>query len=154
MKKIDHEPSFEGMLDVYQLVMDGMKYFCRKFDLSRSQADIIMVLCAYGESTLKELCEYVDFPKSTASRIVDELVERKMLDRKIPPENRRIIKISVNKKFWDKMESINQSPELQAALTKKMSQEEGIFAVGKLMMMRDIEKEKEKERSKPAKKKK
>ena len=40
------------------------------------------------------------------------------------------------------MESINQSPELQAALTKKMSQEEGIFEIGKLMMMRELEKDK------------
>ncbi|MDO4861025.1 MAG: helix-turn-helix domain-containing protein, partial [Bacillota bacterium] len=98
MKKFDGEPSFQGMLDVFQLVMDGMNFFCRKFDLTRSQADIILALCSYGESTLKELCEYVDFPKSTASRIVEELVGRKMLDRTIPPDNRRTIKISVNKK--------------------------------------------------------
>ena len=142
MKKFDGEPSFQGMLDVFQLVMDGMNFFCRKFDLTRSQADIILALCSYGESTLKELCEYVDFPKSTASRIVEELVGRKMLDRTIPPDNRRTIKISVNKKFRKKMESINQSPELQAALTKKMSQEEGIFEIGKLMMMRELEKDK------------
>ncbi|MDO4529253.1 MAG: helix-turn-helix domain-containing protein [Lachnospiraceae bacterium] len=141
MKKFDGEPSFQGMLEVFQLVMDGMNYFCRKFGLTRSQADVILALCIYGEATLKELCEYVDFPKSTASRIVEELVARKMLDRTIPPDNRRTIKISVNKRFRKKMESINQSPELQAALTKKMSQEEGIFEIGKLMMMRNIQKE-------------
>ncbi|MBR2696870.1 MAG: MarR family transcriptional regulator [Parasporobacterium sp.] len=140
MKPFDKEPSFQGMLEVFQLVMDGMNYFCKKFDLSRSQADIILALCAYGESTLKELCEYVDFPKSTASRLVDELVERKMLDRKVPPENRRTIKISVNKRFRKKMESINQSPDLQKALTQRMDQEKGIFEVSKLMMMRDIKK--------------
>ena len=138
MDHFDREPSFEGMLEVYQLVMDGMNFFCRKFDLSRSQADIIMALSAYGESSLKELCEYVDFPKSTASRLVDELVERKMLDRVVPPENRRTVKISVNKTFRKKMEKINQSPELNDALTKRMSQEQGMLEIGKLMMQRDI----------------
>ena len=142
MKKLDHEPSFEGMLEVYQLVMDGMKYFCRKFDLSRSQADIIMAICANGESTLKELCDYSDFPKSTASRIVDELVERKMLERTVPPENRRVIKISVNKKFWNKMQQLNEGPELNQALTQRLSQEEGMREIGKLMIQRNSYKEK------------
>ncbi len=144
MDHFDREPSFEGMLEVYQLVMDGMNFFCRKFDLSRSQADIIMALAAYGESSLKELCEYVDFPKSTASRLVDGLVERKMLDRIVPAENRRTVKISVNKKFRKKMESINQSSELNQALTQRMSQEKGMLEIGKLMMQRDIAKEKKK----------
>ena len=138
MDHYNKEPSFQGMLEVYQQVMDGMNFFCKKFGLSRSQADIIMALSAYGESSLKELCEYVDFPKSTASRLVDELVERKMLDRVVPPENRRTVKISVNKTFRKKMEKINQSPELNDALTKRMSQEQGMLEIGKLMMQRDI----------------
>ncbi len=141
MKRIDKEPSFQGMLEVYRMVMDGMNFFCRKFDLTRSQADIIMTLCAYGELTLKELCDHVDFPKSTASRIVDDLVSRKMLEREVPPENRRTIKISVNKKFRQKMETLNQSPELNEALTMRMSQEQGMLEIGKLMMLRDLAKE-------------
>lgn len=144
MDRKDREPSFQGMLEVYQLVMDGMRFFCKKFDLSKSQAEIVMALCAYGESTLKELCEYTDFPKSTASRIVDELVERKILDRVVPPDNRRTIKISVNKKVRKKMEQINESPELNNALTQRMPQEEGMKAVGKLMVQRDYMKEKKK----------
>ncbi len=148
MKQFDGEPSFQGMLEVYQLVMDGMNFFCKKFNLTRSQADIIMALSAYGESTLKELCGYVDFPKSTASRIVDELVARKMLDRIVPPENRRIVKISVNKNFRKKMEKINQSPELQEALTQRMSQEKGMMEVSKLMIQRDIAKERKSQKPK------
>ncbi|MBR3308589.1 MAG: MarR family transcriptional regulator [Lachnospiraceae bacterium] len=127
----DHlkEPSFEGMLQVFRLVMDGMKFFCKKFDLTISEASIILALCSHGELTLKELCEYIDFPKSTASRLVDGLVARKMVDRKVPPENRRTIKISVNKRFLKKLEDTNQGPELNKALTKNFSQKDGMTLI-------------------------
>ncbi len=130
MRDFNNEPSFQGMVQIYRLVMDGMKYFCKKFDLTISEATVVLALCAHGEVSLKELCEYVDLPKSTASRMVDSLVERKMVDRKVPPENRRTIKLSINKQFYKKLEKVNQGPALQQALSANLSQEEAFDVIG------------------------
>lgn len=154
MKDFTNEPSFEGMLQVYRLVMDGMKFFCKKFDVNISEASIILALCAHGELTLKELCEYVDYPKSTASRLVDGLVSRKMVDRMVPPENRRTIKISVNKAFRKKLEKTNRGPELNSALTENFSQKDGRQLIHDFAgeIRGDAPDSKEKKKKAPAKK--
>jgi DNA-binding MarR family transcriptional regulator len=52
--------------------------------------------------TLHELSERLELPKSTVSRIVDQLVKQGKVKREIPEENRRIVKISIVDSFRNK----------------------------------------------------
>lgn len=49
--------------------------------------------------TLNELCQRLELPKSTVSRIVDGLVLQGIVVREIPLENRRTVKLSIAEDF-------------------------------------------------------
>lgn len=49
--------------------------------------------------TLNDLCQRLELPKSSVSRIVDGLVVKGIVVREIPMENRRVIKLSIADDF-------------------------------------------------------
>lgn len=126
------EPSIQGLAYVYQLVLDSLHYFCKTYQLNMNQANVVLMLCFNKKLTLKELCDHTGQPKSTASRIVDGLVERKMVDRSVPEDNRRTILLSLNKSFAKKLERLNGDKGFTQLLTKNLSQEQGMLAIQKL----------------------
>lgn len=126
------EPSVQGLAYVYQLVLDSLQYFCKAYQLNMNQANVILVLTFNQQMTLKELCDHTGQPKSTASRVVDVLVERKMVDRKVPEDNRRTVLLTINKTFAKKLERLNGEKEFIKVLTKNLPQEQGRLAIQKL----------------------
>lgn len=66
--------------------------------LTLQQMGILNLINAYPEITLKELTEKLSLPKSTVSVNVDNLVNLKLIDRKINEENRRKIKLTISPK--------------------------------------------------------
>lgn len=66
--------------------------------LTLSQMGLLNAVYASPGTTLKELTERLQMPKSSASVAVDELVNMGMLERKIPEDNRREINLEATEK--------------------------------------------------------
>lgn len=137
MAKKQKKPSFGGMVFVYQLLMDSLQYFCKSFQLNTNQARAILVIASHKEMTLKELCEYTGQPKSTASRIVDGLVEQEMVERVIPAENRRIVLLTIHPSFAKRLEKMGEDKEFQRVLTENLPQEQMQLVIRKLGELMD-----------------
>ncbi len=126
------EPSIQGLAFVYQLVLDSLQYFCKAYQLNMNQANVILILTFNKQLTLKELCDRTGQPKSTASKVVDGLVERKIVERRIPDNNRRTVLLTLSKTFAKRLEKMNEEKELIKVLTKNLPKEQGMLAIKKL----------------------
>lgn len=62
---------------------------------SRSEITVLDTLGAEGAMTMGAMAARVRLPLSTASRVVDRLVSRGMLERERPVENRRIVRVTL-----------------------------------------------------------
>lgn len=68
----------------------------QRFGLTVTQAAVAQDLGQHPGSTLQEVCERLGWPKSTVSRVVDDLVNRGFVLRQIPASNRRIVLLSLD----------------------------------------------------------
>ncbi len=59
----------------------------------RSEIAVIDTLGAEGPTVMGQLARRVGLPLSTATRIVDRLVERKMVERERLEDNRRVVQV-------------------------------------------------------------
>lgn len=66
---------------------------------SMPQFMALMELYRNESITLHELGEKLDLPKSSVSRITDQLVKKGMVIRTRPSDNRRIVKLSITGSF-------------------------------------------------------
>ncbi len=62
---------------------------------SRSEIAVLDTLGAEGSTTMGLLAARVRMPLSTVTRVVDRLVERKLVQRERPEENRRIVRVTL-----------------------------------------------------------
>jgi predicted transcriptional regulator len=76
-----------------------MKSSAKGFGLTTSQFMIVYEIYNNKGMSLKELSTRLDLPKSSVSRIVDQLVNRGVVIRKIPKENRRKVELSITDDF-------------------------------------------------------
>lgn len=77
----------------------NMKSSAKGFGLTTSQFMIVYEIYNNKGMSLKELSTRLDLPKSSVSRIVDQLVNRGVVIRKIPKENRRKVELSITDDF-------------------------------------------------------
>ncbi len=54
-----------------------------------------------GPSIMREIADAMDIPVSTATGVVDRLVEKKLVRRKRTPDDRRIVKVELADKGWE-----------------------------------------------------
>jgi MarR family transcriptional regulator, organic hydroperoxide resistance regulator len=73
----------------------------RGMGLSVAQATVAQDLADHPGSALQEVCSRLDWPKSTVSRLVDDLVRLDLATRDIPPENRRTVLIALKPALMD-----------------------------------------------------
>lgn len=74
---------------------------------------MIMFEIHYNEGiSLNELRKMLDLPKSSVSRIVDQLVNKGIVSRIIPLENRRMVKLYINQEFLRSQEVTDLMKEL------------------------------------------
>jgi DNA-binding MarR family transcriptional regulator len=66
-----------------------------KHGLSVAQAIVAQDLAEHPASTLQEVCRRLEWPKSSVSRLVDDLVHLNLAIREVPAENRRTVMLSV-----------------------------------------------------------
>jgi DNA-binding MarR family transcriptional regulator len=62
---------------------------------SRSEISIVDLLGAEGPMAMGEVAARTRMPLSTATRVVGRLVERGMLERERPEENRRVVRVAL-----------------------------------------------------------
>lgn len=66
-----------------------------KLGLSVTQASVAQDLAQHPGSSLQDVCARLGWPKSTVSRVVDDLVNRGLALREVPPHNRRTVLLSL-----------------------------------------------------------
>lgn len=71
----------------------------KSFGINSTQMLLIYEIYENKDISLNSLCNRLELPKSTVSRLVDELVKKGILIREIPGENRRIVKLRVSEDF-------------------------------------------------------
>ena len=79
-----------------------MQSSAESFGLTTSQFMVMFEIYNNKDISLIELSERLDLPKSSVSRLVDQLVNQEIVIREIPKENRRIIKLSISDEFLKK----------------------------------------------------
>lgn len=104
-------------------------------ELTLTQLTALQYICHTPNITLKELAEKMVIAQSSASELVDRLVKMKYVERKVSPEDRRRITLSLsnkgkkfieqhikeNKSFFEKLLkhiSIEEQREYLAAMRK------------------------------------
>ncbi len=72
--------------------------------ISRSEIAVLDTLGAEGTMAMGELAARVRVPLSTATRIVDRMVERRLVRRERPEDNRRVVRVALapaGQRFYD-----------------------------------------------------
>ena len=88
----------EKLISLYKAIQGCLKSISQEFQVSVPEMMIMFELYENKTLSLNELSEKIEFPKSSVSRIVDQLVKREYVTREIPEENRRTVKLSISNK--------------------------------------------------------
>jgi len=85
----------EKLISLFKSIQGCLKSISHEFDITVPEMMIMFELYENKTLSLNELSEKIEFPKSSVSRIVDQLVKRGYVLRKIPKENRRMVELSI-----------------------------------------------------------
>lgn len=85
----------EKLISLFKSIQGCLKSIAYEFDISVPEMMIMLELYENKVLSLNELSGKIELPKSSVSRIVDQLVNRGYVSRKIPKENRRIVELSI-----------------------------------------------------------
>lgn len=84
-----------------------MQSSAESFGLTTSQFMVMFEIYNNEDISLIDLSQKLDLPKSSVSRLVDQLVKQEIVIRKIPKENRRTVKLSIASEFIQKKDVSN-----------------------------------------------
>lgn len=71
----------------------------KEYGYTPQQLGVIFHLYKMPSITLNELSEHMSLTKSTVSGIVDRLARQGVVNREVPENNRRIVKLSISEEF-------------------------------------------------------
>lgn len=71
----------------------------KEYGFTAPQLGVIFHLYMMPSITLNELSDHMSLTKSTVSGIVDRLAKQGVVNREIPKDNRRIVKLSISEEF-------------------------------------------------------
>ncbi|MDP4144753.1 MAG: MarR family transcriptional regulator [Bacillota bacterium] len=89
-----------------------MQNSAKNYGLNTTEFMVMFEIYNNEGISLNELSKLLQLPKSSVSRIVDQLVTKEIISRLIPAENRRMIKLFVNRGFLESKEVKNIHKEL------------------------------------------
>jgi len=89
----------ERILEVRAALQANFARKAEKLGLTVAQATVAQDLASHPESSLLDVCTRLGWPKSTVSRLVDELVGRNLATREVPEANRRTVVLSLDPKL-------------------------------------------------------
>lgn len=84
---------------VHKIYRDQIFEKSRQYGFTGPQIGLIIGLSRNPYITLKEMSECLGLSKSTVSGMVDRLVEKGVVLREIPADNRRIVRLSISPDF-------------------------------------------------------
>jgi Transcriptional regulators len=93
--------------------------------------------------SLNDLSTKLDLPKSSVSRLVDQLVNSEIIIREIPKENRRIVKLSMSPSFLQNKNITDMNAQFNDTISGKLDGEKAeriIFALEELNNIIDRDK--------------
>ncbi|NHM29443.1 MarR family winged helix-turn-helix transcriptional regulator [Neobacillus terrae] len=93
--------------EIYKLI----KKDADRVGLTVVQLKTLYRLLDNPDSSLSDLAEKLRLTNSTVSGVIDRLVQHELVDRVVPPENRRAVSIHLTKKGEEIIESVLASPE-------------------------------------------
>ena len=133
-----------GLVMVFNMIRGSLDYFARKYDLSLTEMGMVFDIFSKGALTVTELSALQGIPKSTVSRLVDDLVKRGILNRERPEDNRRIVHITITPDFRAEMDRLKDDAGFQQVIEQDLPPEKGQLAIGKLRELLDILKDEHK----------
>lgn len=91
--------------DLFELVFDNLKrivfpeeWIAIDIEMPKQELFTIMIIDRFGETTMSQLSDYMSFPMSTATGIIDRLVNKGYLQRSRSESDRRIVVITLSDK--------------------------------------------------------
>lgn len=129
MEKIETEKT-ERFIDGLQsmlLKMQEIDNRCMQTskDISKREFVLVVMVAKNGEMIMREVADHLQIPMSTATGIVDKLVEKDYLKRQYSPEDRRIIKIELSKAGKETYKLMSESMcVFGETILKKFSEED------------------------------
>lgn len=97
-----------------------MQSSAKSFGLTTSQFMVMFEIYNNKGISLIELSERLDLPKSSVSRLVDQLVNQEIVIREIPKENRRTVKLSICPEFLKKKDVCDITSEINDSIAKDL----------------------------------
>ena len=86
----------EKLISLFKSIQGCLKSISQEFELTIPEMMIMLELYENKTLSLNELSEKIEFPKSSVSRIVDQLVNKGYVTREIPKDNRRMVELSIS----------------------------------------------------------
>ncbi len=86
----------EKLITLYKTIQGCLKDVSQGYELTVSEMTIMLELYENKTLSLNELSEKIELPKSSVSRLIDNLVNRGYVSRIIPTENRRSVELSAS----------------------------------------------------------
>ena len=99
---MDAEKTVDLLKSIHHKMSERIYFQAKKLGFSIQEFRILSALRCADAFTLNDLCEKIDLPKSTVSRIVDKLFKKGIVIREIPGNNRRVVSISISPEFRNK----------------------------------------------------
>lgn len=122
---------------IHGSINDHMKFRGENYGLSTTEFMVMFEIYNSEGLSLNELSKMLNLPKSSVSRIVDQLVEKGIVDRTIPPENRRTVTLSIRPDFLKCREIEDINDEFNDRL-KNIGTEKTEQIVSALEMLKSI----------------
>src|SRR5690349_9589258 len=83
------------VFELQKAVHESTARKAEKYGLTIAQSSVVEDLITHPDSSLNEVCVRVGLPKSSVSRLVDDLVQAGFVKREIPADNRRTVLLSI-----------------------------------------------------------
>ncbi|MDD4754115.1 MAG: MarR family transcriptional regulator [Desulfitobacteriaceae bacterium] len=97
-------------------INDHLKANAQNYGLNMTEFIILFELDYHEGISLNELSKMLELSKSSVSRIVDQLVNKGFVLRIIPPENRRMVNLYLNRDYLKSREATDFQKELNKLL--------------------------------------
>ncbi|WP_026576143.1 MarR family winged helix-turn-helix transcriptional regulator [Bacillus sp. UNC438CL73TsuS30] len=103
---------YESYLAINKAIKRLIKFDADKLGLTTVQLKAIYKLATNPNISLGELAEKLRMTNSTASNVIERLVQMGLVERVIPPENRRVVSIHLTEKGKSVLDQFHSSDSI------------------------------------------
>ncbi|QTY28255.1 MarR family winged helix-turn-helix transcriptional regulator [Flavobacterium sp. CS20] len=109
----EHKKALINIIYSANYIDEKINNVLKPFDISIQQFNVLRILKGQKgkPANLSTIQERMVTKMSNTTRLVDKLIDKKLVNRKVCPENRRKVEISITKKGEDFLNKLNASVE-------------------------------------------